>query len=367
LIDGQEPLTIIEFGGLIAKKSVRMKTPDEIVDTIEGSIQKFVEGIEGDRDHIRSMVAAYEALQTSLHRESFGSNDHVDSYCTASPGSSPEKCSVQLKRRIDRNFQYCQEKYFLRMEWKGGCSAREACEMHESLHHLTELLSGVSCQVVDASVCLIGREPDQPRDGVARIALGEISTERINKNSLCGVYGQKYVNAVGIAVNMSPDKRQRIIGLNQVRRGEKGVLDCLYISLPLIDRYAQTFPPRNIDEETYLQHQTDFLRYVEEGPPSVRDFVKKHVRIVDRKAPSMRTKIKSLINLLDLWDWGFEDGFPDRVVAVRKALLHGATVREPELREISEKSFVLALAGLFRELGINPQGTRLPVLMPQRA
>ena len=145
-----------------------------------------------------------------------------------------------------------------------------------------------------------------------------------------------------------------IVYLDQLREGTSAE-DIIFWAMPVLERNLHRHF-ETAEETSYIEEEQAFWEFVDSSESdAVRQFARKHLRIVEAKRPSAKMLLQRAITV-------FEDEgviFPDRAAAkiwrARTKLMHGAAtaLSSSELGEAADLTRTLGILILLKKMGLS--------------
>jgi hypothetical protein len=103
-----------------------------------------------------------------------------------------------------------------------------------------------------------------------------------------------------------------------------------------------------------LWREKEFFECVDQNcSDALKEFSEKHLRVVDRKAPSIKKKIERCKEFLESCGYHFPLEAPKIIYSARNRLFHGGRQSDEDLRSAADLVRAFTTLVLLSDLGIN--------------
>ncbi len=149
----------------------------------------------------------------------------------------------------------------------------------------------------------------------------------------------------------------RIHTIDFCRHFSSNLMDRFSVIMPVLEEYLKRRYAFE-DEARYNESEKAFFEWVDKSDDeNIKEFSRKHLNVVDRKSPSMKSLLGRAIEFVNKSGFSFPSGMSDRITSRRGKLFHSvAKMDEGEARNFQVE--VAAATGLlllhtFDDLGID--------------
>lgn len=174
---------------------------------------------------------------------------------------------------------------------------------------------------------------------------------------ICGRGGTGLQQVLDRFIPAMPDFVRRIHAIEASRYFSTTLDEKFAKTMPIFEQFLKTLP-KTPEEENYLSVESAFFGWVEaEGGEDFGNFSKKHLTVVDRKSPSLRTLIGRSIADLSSVGFRFDAPLAKRIAIRRAAMFHSSPVYDeddiPHFYEETRAVTALLLFHTLRDLGVD--------------
>ncbi|TIR25963.1 MAG: hypothetical protein E5X34_07290 [Mesorhizobium sp.] len=173
--------------------------------------------------------------------------------------------------------------------------------------------------------------------------------ERINR---CGNDGTSLSGVLRNFTAAPVDIVTRIYAVQQSRWFSSSLNDRFAAVMPVFEQYVQaTF--KDAEEESYLASEKAFFAYVDAAEnDEIKEFSKKHLKLVNKKAPSLPSLIERSIEALNLLGFRFDPKLAKRISERRATMFHSAPLMsEADVQSFYEETQTVTALLMLRTLG----------------
>lgn len=173
--------------------------------------------------------------------------------------------------------------------------------------------------------------------------------ERINR---CGIDGTSLSGVLTNFIAAPVDIVTRIYAVQQSRWFSSSINDRFSAVMPVFEQYVQaTF--KNADEKSYLALEKGFFAYVDAAAnDELKEFAKKHLKVINKKSPSLPSLIERSIEALNLLGFRFDPKLAKRISERRATMFHSAPLMtEADVQSFYEETQTVTALLMLRTLG----------------
>jgi hypothetical protein len=248
------------------------------------------------------------------------------------------------------------------LKWDKPLSLEEAFRESHYLACLLDVLAGGNFRTGVASL-FQDDDAYSSLDGISiesAPSLNEITKPAVM--TLSRIDGPMLPKTIKTGLEFGARDRRAVFDLARLERRDYSEKDLMFYCAPIIDRLSKDWIR---DEESSIQTERDnFFSYIDNGSPAVQEFAKKHLKVVNFKPPSLAILVDRCMDDLQIRSWGFQEHFGNILSNGRNAVMHGGNYDMEALTDLGMKAHVLALAMVYKKLGIDLSRSGLVGRMP---